>query len=119
MVSTIDVGRAAAELLCGDWTGRRIVEFGGPEEWSARDVAEALARVLGKPVAPVFVPPEQRMGVLAEAGLPAEVATALLGMYDGLANGRVAREQGTEHKRGTVSLAEAIARIVDRARAAA
>ena len=119
MVSTIDVGRAAAALLCGDWTGKRIVELGGPEDWSAGDVAEAFAGVLGRPVAPAFVPAEQRMAVLAEAEVPVEVATALLGMYEGLASGRVAREPGTELRRGTVSLAEAVARIVDSVRAAA
>ena len=61
----------------------------------------------------------QRMAVLAEAGVPAEVATALLGMYDALAGGRIAREHGTEHRRGTVSLINAIERLVDRVMAAA
>lgn len=112
MVSTIDVGRAAAELLCETWSGNRIVELGGPQDWSAGDVAAAFAEVLGRPVSPSFVLPEARAAVLAEAGVPREVAAALLGMYDGLANGRVARERGATLKRGTVSLKEAITRIV-------
>lgn len=119
MVSTVDVGRTAAQLLCEDWSGKRVVELGGPEDWSAGDVAAAFAEVLGRPVAPAFVPPEQRMAVLAGAGVPGEVATALVGMYDGLAAGRVAREDGAEHRRGTVSLTEAIGRIVTKLRAAA
>ncbi len=95
-----------------DWTGTRIVESGGPEDWSARDVATAFADVLGRPVALAFVPPEQRAAVLAEAGLPPAVATALLGMYDGIASGRVAPADDSEHRRGTTSLVTAIARIV-------
>jgi uncharacterized protein YbjT (DUF2867 family) len=119
MVSTIDVGRAAARLLAEDWNGRRIVELGGPEDWSAADVAQAFAAELDRPVVPAFVPPDQRAAVLAAAGVPAEVATALLGMYEGIASGRVQREAGTELRRGTVSLATAVARLVSAFRAAA
>lgn len=120
MVSTIDVGRTAAALLSEDWTGRRIVEFGGPEDWSAGDVAAAFAAVLGRPVMPAFVPPEQRAAVLAAAGVPDEVARELLGMYEALADGRVTyEEEGTERKRGTVPLVAAIERIVTRVQAAA
>lgn len=119
MVSTMDVGRAAARLMSATWTGTRIVELGGPEEFSAADVATAFADVLGYPVEPLFVPPDERAAMLAEAGLPAEVVSALLGMYEGIANGRVARENGTEHWRGTVPLRTAVERIVARGRASA
>jgi uncharacterized protein YbjT (DUF2867 family) len=112
MVSTIDVGRAAAALLCEDWTGKRVVELSGPEDWSAGDVASAFAGVLGRPVAPLPVAPEQRAGLLAEEGVPAEVASALLGMYEGIANGLFTRESVSEQRRGTVSLATAIERVV-------
>jgi uncharacterized protein YbjT (DUF2867 family) len=112
MVSTIDVGRAAATLLCEQWTGKRVVELGGPQDWSAGDVALAFAEVLGRPVMPVPVPPEQRAALLAEAGVPREVASALLGMYDGIADGLVMRQSDNEHRRGTVSLTKAIERLV-------
>lgn len=117
MVSTIDVGQAASQLMGEDWTGTRVVELGGPEDWSARDVAMAFAEVLGRPVTSVFVPPEQRAAVLAEEGLPQAVATALLGMYEGIANGRVDREGGTERRRGTTSLTAAVERIVTKIQA--
>lgn len=112
MVSTIDVGRAAAQLLTEDWKGQRIVELGGPEGWSASDVAAAFARALGRPVTPTFVPPEQRAAMLAAAGVPKETADALLGMYDGIASGKVAFEPGVERRRGTVSLVAAVERIL-------
>jgi uncharacterized protein YbjT (DUF2867 family) len=112
MVSTIDVGRSAAGLLLDDHAGRRIVELAGPADWSAEDVAAAFAKVLGRPVTPAFVPAEARADVLAGEGVPPEVADALLGMYEGLASGRVSHETGDAIRRGSVSLAEAIARIV-------
>lgn len=112
MVSTTDVGRAAATVLCEQWTGRRVVELGGPEDWSAGDVASAFAEVLGRPVAPVLVPPERRAALLAEQGIPGEVASALLGMYGGIANGLFVRHNDSEHRRGTISLTTAIERVV-------
>jgi uncharacterized protein YbjT (DUF2867 family) len=113
MVSTIDVGRTAAALFSEEWTGKRVIELGGPDDWSAREVADAFAQVLGRPVMPAFIPGPKRAGVYAEAGVPAQVAEALLGMYDGLASGRIAREGGTEDRHGTTSLAAAVARIVE------
>lgn len=119
MVSTMDVGRTAAQLLGEIWTGTRIVELSGPEDWSAGDVATAFAQVLRRPVQPVLVPVESRAAVLAQAGLSADVTTALLGMYEGLANGRVNRQEGMEHRRGATSLTAAVARIVTKIRTAA
>lgn len=112
MVSTIDLGRAAATVLCEEWTGKRIVELSGPEDWSAGDVASAFAEVLGRPVKSMLVPPEQRAAVFAQEGVPGEVADALLGMYVGIANGLFVRHDDSEHRRGTISLATAIARVV-------
>lgn len=114
MVSTIDVGRTAARLLSDDSSGKRIVELRGPQDWSANDVAAAFSRVLGRAVETAFVPPEARAAVLAQEGVPPEVADALLGMYDGIASGRVEHEEGTEQRRGSVALADAVERIVRR-----
>ncbi|RWQ01118.1 NmrA family NAD(P)-binding protein [Mesorhizobium sp.] len=112
MVSMIDVGRAAATVLREKWTGKRVVELGGPEDWSADDVASAFADVLGRPVTPVLVAPEERAALLAEEGVPGEVADALLGMYEGIANGLFTRQDSSAHRRGTISLATAIERLV-------
>jgi len=112
MVSTIDVGRAAATVLCEEWTGKRVIELGGPQDWSAGDVASAFAEVLGRPIAPVLVAPEHRATLLAEDGVPGEVAAALLGMFEGIANGLFMRQKDSEHRRGTISLTTAIERLV-------
>ncbi|MCV9946255.1 MULTISPECIES: NmrA family NAD(P)-binding protein [Rhizobium] len=111
MVSTIDVGRVAAIVLREEWTGKRVVELSGPEDWSAGDVASAFAEVLGRPVVPVLVPPERRTALLAEEGLSPEVASALLGMYEGIANGLFMHQNDSERRRGTISLTTAIERI--------
>lgn len=113
MVSTIDVGRMAATLLGEEWVGRRVVELGGPEDWSADDVASAFAESLGRPVMPVLVPPERRAALLAGEGVTGEVATALLGMYEGIANGLFTRQNDSEHRRGSVSLMTAIERVLE------
>lgn len=112
MVSTIDVGRTAATLLREDWTGRRVVELSGPQDWSAGDVAAAFGDVLGRPVAPLPVPPEHGAALLAEEGVPGDVASALLGMFEGIANGMFLRQDSSEQRHGMISLTSAIERIV-------
>ncbi|MEY9102418.1 uncharacterized protein YbjT (DUF2867 family) [Sinorhizobium fredii] len=112
MVSTIDVGEAAALLMAEKWEGTRIVELGGQEDWSARDVATAFAESLGRPIEPVFLPSEQRLEVLTEAGVTPEVATVLLGMYEGIARGRFTRQEYNEQWRGSTPLAAAVKRML-------
>ncbi len=112
MVSTVDVGRAAARLLVEDFAGERVVELAGPQDWSANDVAAAFGRILDRTVAAGFVPVEDRAAVLARQGVPADVAQALLGMYEGLANGRVTFDGRAQRRRGSVPLLEAVERIV-------
>ncbi|APO76815.1 NAD-dependent nucleoside-diphosphate-sugar epimerase protein [Rhizobium etli 8C-3] len=112
MVSAMDVGHAAAALLCEEWAGNRIVELGGPKDWSAGDVAAAFAEVLGRPIKSLLVPSEQRAALLSQEGVPAEVANALLGMYVGIANGLFMRQNESEHRRGATSLTEALERVV-------
>jgi hypothetical protein len=73
-----------------------------PEDWSAGDVASAFAEVLGRPVVPVLVPPERRAALLAEEGVPGEVASALLDMYEGIANGLFMQQHDSERLRGSI-----------------
>jgi uncharacterized protein YbjT (DUF2867 family) len=56
MVATADVGRVAAQLLQQAWRGARVVELEGPQRVSPNDLAEAFARVLGRPVRAEVVP---------------------------------------------------------------
>jgi uncharacterized protein YbjT (DUF2867 family) len=116
MVSTQDVGRAAAQLLSDEFSGNRIVELRGAQDWSSNDVAAAFAQVLGRPVKPVFIPREDRLAILAQGGVPLIVAEALLGMYEGIANGRVEHDENAEQRRGDVALLDAIGRMMSGSR---
>jgi hypothetical protein len=77
-----------------------------------------IAKVLGRPVRPIFVPPEERAAILAKDGVDGEVAEALLGMYEGIADGRFEREDGNEHRRGGVPLMASVERIISTLRTA-
>ncbi|HMJ56967.1 MAG TPA: hypothetical protein VK540_33090 [Polyangiaceae bacterium] len=61
MVATRDIGTAAARLLAEGGSGKRVIELAGPREYSPRDVAAALARVVGKPITVQEAPPRSRM----------------------------------------------------------
>jgi uncharacterized protein YbjT (DUF2867 family) len=50
MVATADVASAAAALLRETWTGRRVVELGGPERIAPEALAATFGRVLGRDV---------------------------------------------------------------------
>jgi uncharacterized protein YbjT (DUF2867 family) len=112
MVSTVDVGRTAADLLLHDSLGQRVLELRGPQDWSADDVAKSFGEVLGRRVEARLIPSDARTQILAEAGVPPQIAISLLAMYDGIASGRVEHEEGRELRRGYFTLKEALERIV-------
>ncbi len=84
----------------GGETARALIERG-----------EGVRVVVRRRVEPTWVPPEQRHAMLAETGLSPEVVDALLGMYDGIASGRVGGQDGNAHWRGTTSLTAAVERL--------
>ena len=116
MVSTRDVGRAAAELLVDGVDGERVVELRGAQDWSANDVAAAFGHILGRAVQPVFIAPPDRLALLTQQGVPVAIAEALLGMYEGIASGRVEHDSSAEQRLGEVALVDAIGRLVAAAR---
>ena len=56
MVSTMDIGRVAADLLRQEWSGVRTVELSGPRKYSPRDEAAGFAAALGHAVEAIEVP---------------------------------------------------------------
>ncbi|MBP2294525.1 NmrA family NAD(P)-binding protein [Azospirillum rugosum] len=118
-VDVADIGRTAAEALLGGPRGLRVVELNGPADRTPQDAAAALSAAAGRPVQAVAVPREAWVPTLLAAGLAQRPAELLAEMYDGLNEGRVVQEDGTERANGTVTLEQAMARLVQGARAAA
>ncbi|WP_309646197.1 NmrA family NAD(P)-binding protein [Phenylobacterium sp.] len=112
-VSTLDIGRVAAECLLDFRDGERVVNLLGPREYSPREVAEAYGRALGKLVEVAPLPRAALVPTYMEAGLGEDYARGLAEVYDGLNAGLIGFEPGVgETRRGSVTLDEAIARIL-------
>src|SRR5579859_2914003 len=58
MVATGDVGRVAAEILQGQWSGHRVVELEGPRRVTPNEIGATFAELLGSPVRMEVVPRE-------------------------------------------------------------
>jgi uncharacterized protein YbjT (DUF2867 family) len=67
MVSTVDVGRAAASLLQEERTGTRVVTLSGPRDYAPDDVAASVSAIMRKPVNVAVVPEAEWPNALADA----------------------------------------------------
>ena len=112
MVATGDIGRAAARLLAEGGTGERVIQLAGPREYSPRDVAGALGRILGKPVVAQQHPDEAMAGALLAAGMTPEVSRLFQELTHGINTGRVAWEDVHPLWRGETELEAVLAPLV-------
>ncbi len=104
LVATRDVGIAAARLLAEGGRGKRVIELAGPREYSPRDVAAALARILGKPIDLQQAPEEAMVPALMGAGMNAEWARLFQEITHGLNAGIVVWEGGHPLWRGQTDI---------------
>jgi len=102
-VSTVDIGKAVAQALLEGPRGVRVIELGGPSDVSPNDVADALSRILGKPVRVAHAPLDAVVPTFTSFGASENIAGLFREMYEGMASGKVVAEPG-EHRRGTTSL---------------
>jgi uncharacterized protein YbjT (DUF2867 family) len=110
MVSTKDIGRAAADLLREDWSGVRIVELSGPQKYSPRDEAAAFATALGRDVKVVEVPRAEWEQRFRREGM--QHPEARIRMIDGFNEGWIDFQcEGTERRTGTVELAQVLSEV--------
>jgi len=116
MVSTDDVGRAAAELLKERWEGKRVVELEGAQRVSPNALAAAFAKVLGTPVRAEVVPRDRWESIFRTQGM--KNPTPRMQMIDGFNAGWIDfPDRGAHARKGAISLDQAIAALIQRERA--
>jgi uncharacterized protein YbjT (DUF2867 family) len=104
MVATRDVGIAAARLLAEGGSGKRVIELAGPREYTPRDAAAAVGRIVGKPIEVQQAPEETMAPVLMGAGMNAEWARLFQELTHGLNANIVVWEGGHPFWRGETDL---------------
>lgn len=115
MVATADIGTLAANCLQSSKKGRSVIEFEGPRRYAPRDVAEAFARVLHRPVVAAEVARTEWDATFGSWGLTPRSAAAMAEMVEGFNSGWIAFGNGlpqTVH--GTTHLDSVIALARDR-----
>lgn len=111
MVSTEDVGRAAAELIRGEWSGDRVVELEGPARVSPNDLAGAFGRALARPVRAEPVPREDWERIFRAEGM--RNPEPRMRMIDGFSEGWIDfADRGAHARKGVVTIDQAIAALV-------
>lgn len=102
MVATQDIGRVAADLLVEARLGARVVELGGPRDFTPTEVAGALGKRLGRPVRAERLPLDAVEPTFVGAGMSRGVARLFREMYGALESGGIVWEDGgaAEARRG-------------------
>jgi uncharacterized protein YbjT (DUF2867 family) len=113
MVSTDDVGRAAAALLQERWEGKRVVELEGPQRVSPDTLAAAFAKVLGTPVRTEVVQRDRWESIFRAQGM--KNPTPRIQMIEGFNAGWIDfQDRGAHARKGSISIDQAIATIIQR-----
>lgn len=110
MVATKDIGLVAAKALLEPPSGKsEIIELAGPRDYSSRDIAAVLGKILGKSVEAAVAPLEAVVPTFTSFGISAHMAGLFQEMYDGIAKGVVAFEgKGARLVRGQVDAETAL-----------
>jgi NAD(P)H dehydrogenase (quinone) len=116
MVSTDDIGRAAAALLQERWEGKRVVELEGPQRVSPNALAAAFAKALGTPVRAEIVPRERWESIFRAQGM--KNPTPRMQMVEGFNAGWIDfADRGAHARKGSISIDQAITTLIQRQRA--
>jgi uncharacterized protein YbjT (DUF2867 family) len=110
MVATKDIGLVAAKALLEPPAGKsEIIELAGPRDYSSREIAAVLTKILGKPVEVAAAPLEAVVPTFTSFGISPNIAGLFQEMYDGIAKGLVTFEgKGTRLVRGNVDAETAL-----------
>ena len=116
MVSTDDVGRAAAALLQERWEGKRVVELEGPQRVSPNALAAAFAKALGTPVRAEVVPRAQWESIFRAQGM--KNPTPRIQMIEGFNAGWIDfADRGAHARKGSIGIDQGITTLIQRQRA--
>ncbi|WP_052517610.1 NmrA family NAD(P)-binding protein [Archangium violaceum] len=108
MVAARDVGEVAARLLREPTLGRRVVELTGPVDYSPVEVADTLARLLGRPIRLEEHLPAAGVPMRMGMGFSAEMAHLLAELDNAILHGRLTLEHPLHVVRGWTTLEEVL-----------
>jgi uncharacterized protein YbjT (DUF2867 family) len=111
-VGTHDIGHLASELLLEHPKAHRVVEFTGPVDVSANDVARTLGKLLGSDVKVAPLPVKETAGALEKGGFSAELAGLYQEMMEGLLSGQVSFEHPETVRRGKETLEQTLSNLL-------
>ncbi|WP_167537997.1 NmrA family NAD(P)-binding protein [Vreelandella boliviensis] len=106
MIATADIGRIAAEALCENWEGVRIIDLEGPVRYSPKDIAEHLSLKLGEAIQPASIPESDWAQSIAGQGFSSAAISGFIEMTQGINSGHIAFHDrlNVERRTGTVKL---------------
>ena len=115
MISSDDVGRAAAALLQERWDGKRVVELEAAQRISPNAVAAAFAKALGHAVRSEVVPRDRWESSFRAQGM--KNPTPRMQMIDGFNAGWIDfPDHGAHARKGSIGIDQAIATLIQRER---
>jgi NAD(P)H dehydrogenase (quinone) len=93
-ISRDDVGRAAACVLAGSYTGKDTFTLSGPHALSVAEQAAAITQAIDKPIQVIPLPVEALIQGMVGAGLPEPVAKLIASFDTNTAAGRASKVTG-------------------------
>lgn len=113
MVATQDIGTTCAKALVEGGQGHSVIELAGPREYTPSEVAEALARIIGKPIQLQEAPEAAIVPALTGAGLNPHWAELYKELYVALNTGRLVQQGGRNRfLRGTTEIEVVLKRLI-------
>lgn len=111
MVATHDIGTVSAHELLQP-SGKRVVELAGPEDYSPQEIGQTLHKLTGRPVHVAAYPIGAMALGLLNFGFSAELGGLMQELTEGVIRGHVAPEDLANQVRGTTTLEQFFAPLV-------
>ncbi|WP_429083222.1 NmrA family NAD(P)-binding protein [Aeromonas bivalvium] len=106
MIAAADIGRMAAEALCENWDGVRVIDLEGPARYSPNDIAEHLSLTLGEAISPCSIPESDWAQSIAGRGFSSAAICGFIEMTQGINTGHIAFDDllSVERRQGIITL---------------